>query len=81
MTTFTEAMRDALGSGAFGSRVNAVDVVVTMVLVGLLIEREVLRAHAAQPKERRLPRTGIVIAPLVFVFSIFIGARMFSLLT
>ena len=79
MTTFTELARHALGSDPFGRAVGAVAVVALVVSILLLVEREILRARAGADDDRSLPRTDVVIAPLVVVFTMFVLARFVAL--
>jgi hypothetical protein len=81
MTMFTEAVRHALSADSLSPHVNAVDAVAIITLIALLIEREVLRAHAVDFPHRRLPGTAGMITPLVVLCGIFVTARMLNLLT
>lgn len=79
MTTLTELARHALGSGPLGRAVGAVAVVVAVGSILLLVEREILRSRAGADADRSLPRTDVVIAPLVVVFTMFVLARFVAL--
>lgn len=81
MTTFTELARHALGSEPVGHAVSAVAVVVLLVSILLLIEREILHARAGASVDRSMRRMDVLIAPLVVVFTTFVLARFISLLT
>jgi hypothetical protein len=81
MNLFTDVVREALRADSLSSRVNAVDAVAIILLIVLLVEREVLRAHAIDFPNRRLPGTASMITPLVVLCAIFVTARMLNLLT
>jgi hypothetical protein len=74
--TVNEATMRFLESGAYESLSRTVDVIATLLLVGLLVEAELLRAHSG-PRARLAVRPLLAISlPLLaaFAFVVFVRA-------
>jgi len=80
-TIITDLVRHALSSDPFASVIARIDVLVIVLLIALLAEREMLRAASSPPTDRRSPATSVLIQPLLTVFAIVLVARLASLLT
>lgn len=80
-TIIMDLVRRALSSDPFAYDMARVDLLVIVLLIALLAEREMWRAASSTPTDRRSPATSVLIQPLLTVFAIVLVARLASLLT
>jgi hypothetical protein len=80
-TIITDLVRSSLSSDPFAHGVTRIDVLVILLLIALLAERELLRAASSIPADRRFPGTRVLIEPLLTILTIVLSTRLISLVT